>query len=45
MLLVPRSRMMQKIGVLSFSEPYWLDKITRFSIQGIDGDTIARVSD
>lgn len=37
-------RMLQKLGVLSFSEPYWLENIIRLPYCGIDHDAIGRVS-
>lgn len=37
--------MLQKLGVLSFSEPYWLDNIATLPSHGMDHDMIGRVSD
>lgn len=36
--------MLQKLGVLSFSEPYWLENIIKLAMCGVDHDAIGRVS-
>ena len=38
------ARMLQKVGVLSFSEPYWQDKILELPSRGLDHDEVGRVS-
>lgn len=37
--------MLQKLGVLSFSEPYWLDNIIALPWRGVGHDVIGRVSE
>ena len=36
--------MLQKLGVMSFSEPYWLDIMATLPSHGMDHDMIGRVS-
>ncbi|CAM9810562.1 unnamed protein product [Laminaria digitata] len=36
-------KMLQKLGVLSFSEPYWLDNMANLPSQGMDHDMVGRV--
>ncbi|CAM9436191.1 unnamed protein product [Ascophyllum nodosum] len=36
-------KMLQKVGVLSFSEPYWQDKILELPSRGLDHDEVGRV--
>eukprot|EP00904_Undaria_pinnatifida_P001361 jgi/Undpi1/11225/HiC_scaffold_30.g13523.m1 len=38
-------KMLQKLGVLSFSEPYWLDNIIALPWRGIGHDVIGRLLD
>lgn len=38
-----RVRMLTKIGVLSFTEPYWLDKMAELRFGGIGDDILGRV--
>lgn len=35
--------MLKKIGVLSFSEPYWQDRLLQLKVEGFDEGVIARV--
>lgn len=37
--------MLRKLGVVSFSEPFWLDNIATLPSHGMDHDMIGRVSD
>lgn len=35
--------MLQKVGVLSFTEPYWTDRVFDLKVEGFDEEAVGRV--